>query len=431
MFGLLGIITALSPVIIIVSIYFSSIFGASPGWERDSSWLFLLVASSFLITVLGGCFSVSCLIHSRFLSINIVNLMGILTRVGLILALYSALPGRLWYVGGASLTAAVVVLAGFVYLWRRLTPELHISLAAFDRVRLGAMASMSSWMMVNMVGAALLGRVDLLVINAFYGSAVTGGYASVAQFAMFMEYLVTAASGVVRPIILIKYAQGDQAGLQKLAAQSVKLLGLGLGLPVGLLCGLAPSLLTVWLGPSYAYLAGLLIIVIFHLSLNLSIRPLLHIQNAYNKVRWPGLATLLSGIANLGLAIFLARWGIWGAAGVAVATAIAWTAKNGVYMPIYTARAMDLRWWTFMPHLIASIAGTALAWGLAYGVTLVRMPDSWLTLGASAAAVSLVYTLIIWAWGLNGDDRALLKALMPFQITVHSPSLSTTSRKGG
>jgi membrane protein EpsK len=211
MFGLLGIITALSPVIIIVSIYFSSIFGASPGWERDSSWLFLLVASSFLITVLGGCFSVSCLIHSRFLSINIVNLMGIVTRVGLILALYSALPGRLWYVGGASLTAAVVVLAGFVYLWRRLTPELHISLAAFDRVQLGAMASMSSWMMVNMVGAALLGRVDLLVINAFYGSAITGGYASVAQFAMFMEYLVTAASGVVRPIILIKYAQGDWA----------------------------------------------------------------------------------------------------------------------------------------------------------------------------------------------------------------------------
>jgi membrane protein EpsK len=252
----------------------------------------------------------------------------------------------------------------------------------------------------------------------------------VAQFAMFMEYLVTAASGVVRPVILIKYAQGDQAGLQKLAAQSVKLLGLGLGLPVGLLCGFAPSLLTVWLGPSYAYLAVLLIIVIFHLNLNLSIRPLLHVQNAYNKVRGPGLATLLSGMANLGLAILLARWGIWGAAGVAAATALVWTAKNGVYMPIYTARAMNLRWWIFMPRLIASVAGTALAWGLAYGVTLVRMPDSWLTLGASAAAVSLVYALIIWAWGLNGDDRALLKALMPVQITVHRPSLSTTSRKG-
>ncbi len=430
LFGLLGIIAALSPVIIILSLYFSAIFGISPGWERDSSWLFLLIASSFLITVLGGCFSVSCLVHSRFLFINLVNLLGILARVGLILALYTMLPGRLWYVGGASLCAAVVVLTGFVYLWRRLTPELHIRLADLNRVRLGAMANMGSWVMVNMVGAALLGRVDLLVVNAFFGSAVTGGYASVAQFSIFMEYLVNAASTVIRPIILIKYAQEDWAGLQQLAAQSVKLLGLALGLPVGLLCGFAPSLLTVWLGPSYAYLAVLLIIIIFHHALNLSVRPLLHVQNAYNKVRWPGIATLLSGLANLGLAILLARWGGWAAVGVAVATAIAWTAKNGIYMPIYTAHAMNLRWWTFMPHLIASMAGTALAWGLAYGFTLVRMPDSWLTLGASAAAVSFVYILAIWAWGLNGDDRALLQALIPFQITVNPPSLSITSRKG-
>jgi len=424
LFGLLGIVAALSPLVVILSLYFPAIFDMPPTWERDSSLLFLLVASSFFVTVLGGCFSVSCFVHSRFVYTNAVNLAGLLVRVGLTLTLYSLSASRLWYAGGASLCAALVALTGFVALWRRLTPELNVSVSALDPARLRAMAAMGGWVLVNMAGATLLSRVDLIVVNTFFGPAMTGGYASAAQFSVLMEQLVGAASGVLRPVILIKYAQNDLAGLQRLAGQSVKLLGLALGLPVGLLCGFARPLLTVWLGPSYEYLAVLLVVIIVHQSLNLSVRPLLHVQNAYNKVRWPGIATLLGGAANLSLAILLARWGKWGAVGVALATAIAWTAKNGVYMPVYTARIMGLPWWALLPNLLASVMGTALVWGLAHAASLVRRPDSWLTLGASMVAVSLAYGLIIWAVGLNGYDRRLIKALLLRRLSPGRPQPS-------
>ncbi len=425
LFGLIGIMAALIPLVLIVAVYFPAIFAVPEGWEADSSRLFLLVASSFLITVLGGCFAISCFVHSRFVYSNLVYLAGLVSRVALIIVLYSLFASRLWYAGMAALAAALVNLVGFVFWWHKLTPELHISVAAFDQTRLRSMAGMGGWVMVNMAGAALLGRVDLIVVNAYFGPAMTGGYASAAQFSMLMEHLVTAASAVIRPVILLKYAQGDQVGLQRLAAQSVKLLGLALGLPVGLLCGYASPLLSVWLGPSYEYLAVLLIVIIFHHGLNLSVRPLLHVQNAYNKVRWPGIVTLLSGALNVGLAILFARWNRWGAVGVAVATAIAWTAKNGIYMPIYTARIMRLRWWALLPSLIASIVGTALAWGLAYGASLVRRPDSWITLAASMVAVSLIYGLVIWVGGLSRGDRALLKSFIPARLRPHDASLST------
>ena len=88
-------------------------------------------------------------------------------------------------------------------------------------------------MTVNEVGGMLLARVDLIVVNVFFGAAMTGGYGSVAQFSLLMSYLVSAAGTVVRPIILIKYAQCDFAGLQRLSSQYIKLLGLALALPIG------------------------------------------------------------------------------------------------------------------------------------------------------------------------------------------------------
>jgi len=162
-------------------------------------------------------------------------------------------------------------------------------------------------------------------------------------------------------------------------------------------------------------LSNLLVVIVFHQSLNLSVRPLLDVQNAFNKVRWPGIATLLSGAASLGLAIFLAMWGKWGTTGVAIAVAAAWTAKNALYMPVYTARIMNLPWWAFLPTLSASVIGTFLVGSASYGLTLFRMPDDWLALVGSVAAVSVVYALGVWAIGLNRADRELLKRIVPFQ----------------
>lgn len=417
LFSIFGAIVTLSPVVLAILLAFPHIFDVPSGWEKDASWLFAIVAIAFFVTVIGSNFAVSPFVHSQFLLSNIVNFAALLARIGFIVTLFSLLRARLWYAGGGALIAALVSLLGYVILWHKLTPELHIQITAFDRSRLQSLMGMGGWMVVNMVGAMLLGRVDLIVVNAYFGAAMTGGYASVVQFSLLMEYLASAAGTVVRAVILIKYAQQDFVGLRRLSSQSVKLLGLALALPVGLLCGFSRPLLSVWLGPSFEYLSILLVIMISHQSLNLSVRPLLHVQNAYGKVRWPGIATLLSGGASLGLAVLLAMWGKWGAAGVALAVAVSWTAKNALYMPIYTARIMKVRWWTFLPCLSASVIGTLFVGMVSYVLTLVRMPNSWFTLAGSAAVVSLAYAVVVWAIGLSRADRQLLKDLSPLQAT--------------
>lgn len=419
--GTLAVMAALSPIVMLVALAFPSIFAVPAGWETDSTWLFASSAAAFFITVVGGIFAVSPFVYSRFVWINGVNLFGLALRVALVAILFSVLPAQLWYAGVALLAGAAVCLAGHVGLWRRLTPELHMRRSAFDIARMRMMLSMSGWLMVNMIGAMLLGRVDLIVVNAYYGTAITGGYAAVAQLALLLEYLVNAAAVVIRPVVLAKYALGDFDGLQVVAAQSVRLLGLALALPVGLLCGFSRPLLTFWLGSSFSYLASLLVVLAVHQALNLSVRPLLHVQNAYDRVKWPGTVTLISGVAGLVLAIAFAQWGRWGYLGVASAIAIVWTAKNGLYMPVYTAFIMGLRWWSYFPCLVPGIVGTISVGATAYALVQVSMPDSILTLAASALAVSSAYAVFAWLILMNSSDQQLIRGVVARESVAGVP----------
>ena len=414
LFSILGLFLFLTPIFLIAAIAFPNIFDIPAGWETDASWLFIIMAVAFFITVITGVFSVSTFIHSEFTKYNLVNLAGLAFRVGCLVFLFSLFHPHLWYAGAGFLLTALITLLGSLLLWRKLTPELKIMKSAFDRTRLKEQMGMGGWVVVNMVGAQLLSRVDLIIVNAFYGAVITGGYATLVQFTLLMEYLVSAAGGVIRPIILIKYARQDIPGLRELCIQAVKMLGYALALPVGLLCGFSIPFLSLWLGRSFQNLSFLMIAIIIHQALNYSVRPMLFIHTAYNKVRWPGIATLICGLASVVLGLLFATWNHWGAIGVALAVGLTWTIKNAIYMPLYTAHIMKLKWWAFFPSLMPSVTGTILVGGLSYWSTFIKMPDNWFSLGSYAAGISILYVVFVWWIGLNHDDRQLVISLLPF-----------------
>ena len=417
LFGVIGAVVVLIPFTLILSLILPHIFDVPPGFELDTRCLFLLVAVAFFASVIASNFAVSTYAHSKFLQRNIVQFTALLAKVGFVVTLFNLFPARLWHVGGGVLITALIAFLGHILLWRKLTPELHVQIGFFDRSRLRSLMTMGGWSSVHMTGILLLNNVDLMVVNLAFGAETTGFYGSLMQLPVLVRLVASTVANVLSPAVLSKYAQGDSIGLQRFSSQAIKLLGLVIALPVGLLCGFSRPLLSIWLGPSFQDLNVLLIFLVFHLSLNLSTLPLAYVETAYNRIRWPGIVTHLTGAANLGLAILLAMWGKWGALGVVIAGATTWTLKNILFRPLYSAHIMKLRWWVFLPSMSASIVGTFFVGTIAYGATFVRMPDNWLTLGISAATVSLLYGVSVFFLGLNRDDWELINSLLPQPIS--------------
>ncbi len=391
-----------------VTYFFPILFNVPAGLELATQFMFVGVTVTTLAAILSGSFGVSSLIMHRFDLRNAVRLLTSLSRIGIVAACFMLWPASLWHVTIGFIVSAFIGLTGDILLWRHLTPQLRIDYRDVDHHQFRALMGLSGWSAVNQVGSLLLMQIDLLIINSMYGPEMTGRYGSVLFLPGLIHMMVETVATVINPAILTRYAVGDVEGLRSLAVGSIKFLGLALALPVGLLCGFGRPLLSLWLGPDFATLDTVLVLLTGHLAFNLAARPLSYVLTAYNRVRVQGLVTLGLGAVNVGLAILLAGWAGWGMLGVAAAAAMVWTLKNVIILSSYSAVVMNLRWWTFYPPLAAGAVGMLVVALTGRIISHHWWPGSWLSLGLMAGVITLGYVVVAYTFGLSQADRVLV-----------------------
>jgi membrane protein EpsK len=392
----------------VFTFFFPVLFNVPPGFEVATQFLFASVGTTMLSAILSGTFGVASLITHRFDLRNIIRGLTSVTRIGVVMLAFLFWPVNLWLVALGFIASACINLIGDVLVWRRLTPQLHIDFRTIDRNRFRALLGLSGWTAIGQVGYLLLSQSDLLVVNALFGAASTGRYGAVLLLQNMAHMVVETVVVVLCPAIMAHYARGEIAVMQRLASSSVKLLGVGMALPIGLLCGFARPGLSLWLGPEFAQLDLLLIVLVGHFAVNSAVRPLAYVITAYNRAKLQGIVGFVLGIANIGLAIALAGWLGWGLIGVAAAAAIVFTIRNAAFLSTYCAMVMGLRWWSFYRLLIPSALGTvgvALAGRFAsqlYPFT------NWPALGTAAIGISAAYCVVAYVISLDRSDRELL-----------------------
>jgi O-antigen/teichoic acid export membrane protein len=404
------LIAVISAVIVA---YVPALFDIPAGQETAARWLFGFIALSFILNTVSSVFALSTFTHNRVDLRNTVQFITRFVRVISVVVLFNLFPDNLGFVGLGTALAALVGLGGDVYFWRRLTPEIKIHLRDFNWPRVRELFSLSSWMVIDQVGALLLRNIDLIVINVVLGAAFGGIYGPFLQITAYLGALAEVIANATIPLVMIQYAKRNFEQLRCRMEQAVRLLGLFMALPVGLLAGVARPFLGLWLGETYASYAGILVVMVVPMALQLAVRPLFPIQVAYNKVKIPGLVTLFAGMVNTVLAVILARK--FGLIGVPLSVVIVITLKNVLFTTIYVAHILEQPWWLFWRSLLAPLVSTLLVSGVTYAVATITNVNTWVGLLATLALLSLVYLGAIFAFVMNDEDRALLLELIPWQ----------------
>jgi membrane protein EpsK len=397
-----------------LGLYFlESIVRIPAGFEVDARLLFLGTILAFLLNELKTPFDVSSFCRNRFDLRNFVGMSEVLTRVGMVVALFYFLGPNIVHVGTGILCGTVVSSIGAVILWRLLTPTLSINLRMFDWSILRQLTSTGGWVVVNHIGAILYMSIDLLVANRLLGAEATGRYAAIGQISVLIRTLGSTVAAVFNPTVLYYYARKDFDGLLLYLRRAVKCVGLMTALPIGLACGFSEPLLSLWLGKDFAELGLLLIVMTGHLSINVAILPLLGVQLATNRVRVPGLLTLVMGGFNLGLALLLAGPVNWGLYGIAAAGAIMLSLKNVLFTPIYAAHVLGKPYLSFYREIALVAVNTSLVIVFCRLVSSLVTISSWLQLGMTAAACGLVYAVAAYGVVLSAEERQLIKKMIP------------------
>lgn len=411
--GSIAISLASLPIVISIVSGVPYIFNIPKGNESAAQLLFLFILFSFLITTIESCFSVSSWAKSRFDLRNAVVIVSNLFRVLFVVALFKFANPSIWQVGLGILFSSVLGLVGDFLIWKKLTPELSIAPRQFDLSRVRELFGMGGWIVVNQIGSLLFLNIDLIVANMVLGAKVAGEYGAILLFSTLLRGLAGTVAGVLSPIVVAKYALNDLKSVTRFSAQAVRLMGVAVGLPVGLICGLGGPFLQLWLGKDFGSLWFLLVLMVFHLPINLAVIPLFGIQMALNRVKMPGIVTLVMGIGNLLLALFFTIVLKWGAYGIAAAAAIVLTLKNAIFTPVYGAYIQKIPWYTYVRAIVPGLVTALITGLLSFGTTILTRIDSWGSLILIGAVITILYLGALFLFGLKEEDKALILSFVP------------------
>jgi membrane protein EpsK len=410
LFGLSAAIILIVPVIVVVAYFIPSIFNVPTGQENDAILLFLGVCAALLIRSWTGNFTVQLFAYNRLDLQNLVNLANLLVQTGLIVILFMLFGPDLALVGSAYLWGAVVASVISIILARRTCPYLNVSIRSFDRARLKDLCGMGWWVVINQIGALIFHSIDIIIVNLLFGATSAGKYAIAFQWVVLLYAVGWTLSGVLTPTILSYYAREQTDSLIRVTKSAVRLMGFAMALPIGLACGFAQQLLTVWVGSEFANLAPLMIILVISLPINLAVLPLFSINVAYNKVQVPGIVTLVMGIGKIILAVSLSLLTIWGYYSIAVAGVIILTLKNAFFTPWYATKVLEVEAHTFNQSMLPGVAATIVVGISAATLSAVQAITTLPMLIVAGMVITLAYLAAVWAFGLSRFERRLFKS---------------------
>jgi membrane protein EpsK len=383
-------------------------FVVPPGYKEPFSILLLCTFGMFVLTRIGGVFGASAFSRNRIDLGNSISIVGQMARVATIVLLFTLMAPAVTHVGVGMLVVGISSLIGSVLVWRHLMPGLRIAPRHFSWQTMRQMSGTSGWMVVSQVGAMLYLGIDLIIVNRMIGPVAAGQYGAILIWSTMLRSVSATITSVFAPTVIALYARGDIQAVARYVRQVVKMLGLLIALPIGLVCGFSEPLLRLWLGEEFVPLAPLMSLLTVHLCVNAGVGPLFSVNHATNRVRVPGIVTCVGGVLNLGLAILLAGPVGWGMYGVAAAGAIMLTAKNALFTPIYAAHVLGVPPMTFMRETWGPNAALLALVGVSWLMARTLPIHGLAALVGVCCAIAAVYALVVYRLALTADERNIL-----------------------
>lgn len=324
---------------------FEFVFTVKESIISDVKNLFIFVFLSYSITMIKGVYATQLFCKNRLDLIKICEIVQLLSRFILILVLFNSHQISLSSVGIASILSALLSLMAVRYYLKKNKCTIKYKFTDFDKREIKPILHTSSWLVINQIGFLIFLKSDLFIVNNILGEEDTGVYAILVQLNTIVRSIASVLSGVLVPSLLLYYSREEFKKMNDLMISSVYLLGIVMAIPISIFIVYSNEILHVWIGSSGGeseILSWLIIISFASMLLHLPFLPLNSVLVAYNKVKIPGLISVLLGVINVVLSTILLveyELGLYGVLYVSVALL---TIKNTVFLPIYTAKIVGV-----------------------------------------------------------------------------------------
>ena len=343
----------------------------------------------------------------RFDLISMISITGTLLLAGSTAALLLSGGGLLGLVF-LNIPVTLLMQIPAILFVRKIAPDLHVHWRGVSFRLIKELFSFSSALFVINVSSQIQTKSDEIVIGAFLPVSNVTPYSIARRLGEMTQMLTDQFVKVLLPLSSQLFAEDDQSRLRKLYIASTRItlitmLPLGFGAMI-----LARPFLSAWVGPEYSNYSYLVWILTGAGMIQTSQWAAILILQGMAKHRWLAVTSMITGIANLSLSIFLVRR--VGLVGVALGTLIPTTIESLLFILPYSMRSIgvslrEIFVEVFLPGLTPAVPMAVL-------LILLReslQPVSFIQIGFVAGLGLLVYGLVYLVVSARDGERKLVR----------------------
>lgn len=319
---------------------FPLIFKVPADLAVDARTVILLMGLNFAIYMSIGVFAGVLSALNRYDLSALVTLMQLTLRVVGVVTVLRTGHGIV-AIAWCELFAGTAGNLLFVYLARRMYPELEIRLKRPSWFVLKKIWSYSAYVFLLMVALQLVYQTDNLVVGAFVSASAVTFYSIGNSLCRYTQQLLSAMTTTFTPAASAYIAAGDTASLRALYYNGTRAT-MALSLPILItLIARGDNFIGVWMGPQYSRSSGIVLVLLATaLLFSLPNTPASSIAFGVEKHKTVAIWAVGEAIANLTLSITLAR--IFGLYGVAIGTLVPSLVVNLILWPRYVSKLVGI-----------------------------------------------------------------------------------------
>jgi len=371
--------------------------------------LFAFVFFNFFISQINSVFGIATYVSNKQYMVNTINSIKTVLNAVCLLFIFSIFAPKIYYVSMVAGLLTFITVPVYFGISKKILPELKLNFKYFSIKTIWTVFSSGIWNVVTHCGILLMTGVDLLLANLYLGPVAMG----VLSVSKVMPNCIAQIAGNVNasfsPNLTIAYAEDKSGKVLNSLRYAMKCSSILVSIPIMVLCVYGKSFYSLW-QPTLD--ANILAVLSFWACVQYipfaGPQVLNNVYTTANKLKLNSTTVLLGGVINVLLVIVLVKSTNLGLFAIASISAIISIVRNIFFTVPYTAKILNLKWYTFYKDVLISCICCAINGVFCVLFHFLIKPSSWIKLIISvfcACVVSLICMFIIL---LSNEEKSQL-----------------------
>ena len=382
------------------------ILNISPDFLFDARMTFSIIFINFIVSLLGAFLGIVLYAKNILWKGSFRTLESNILRVFLIVVFFILFGTKIYYVVLATLVSGLYCYAFNYYYTKKYTPELRVRKKYFSFSAIKELAAAGIWNSITKLSQILLDGLDLLLSNLFINGLMTGNVSIAKTIPSLYTSLVAMLSDSFYPEFLENYSKNRKEELLKNIKQSINILSMISGICLSMLLVYAKDFYMLWLPDNDAnLLRNLTILGTGTVLISGCVYSLFSVFSLTNKVKANSMVLLITGILSTVTTFLCLKFTNLGVYAIVGVSSIYGIVRNLTFTPIYAAKCLNFKFWTFYPVIFKNLLNVALLIVVENIMKRLIVPNTWLLLIVNGILDVIVGTLITLFIMFNAQDR--------------------------